>query len=190
MITDRFAKALHLAIKAHDGQLRKGTTTPYISHPMAVASISLEHGADEDQAIAALLHDAIEDGGAAYGPKIKELFGERVSTIVQGCTDGVPDENGKKENWKQRKEKYLAHLATTHADVLLVSGCDKLHNARAILSDLENIGTKVYDRFNASMEETLWYYSELSKIFSARNSPIARALADTVAKMHKLSLKD
>jgi len=109
---------------------------------------------------------------------------------VQGCTDGVPDENGKKENWKQRKEKYLAHLATTHSDVLLVSGCDKLHNALAILSDLETIGTKVYDRFNASMEETLWYYSELSKIFSAHNSPVARALADTVAKMHKLSLKD
>lgn len=190
MITERFARALNLAIKAHDGQLRKGTTTPYISHPMAVASISLEHGADEDQAIAALLHDAIEDGGAAYGPKIKELFGERVSAIVQGCTDGVPDENGKKENWKQRKEKYLAHLATTHSDVLLVSGCDKLHNALAILSDLETIGTKVYDRFNASMEETLWYYSELSKIFSAHNSPVARALADTVAKMHKLSLKD
>ena len=189
MITERFARALHLAIEAHDGQLRKGTSTPYISHPLAVASISLEHGADEDQAIAALLHDAIEDGGAAYGPKIKELFGERVSAIVQGCTDGVPDENGKKENWKQRKEKYLAHLATTHSDVLLVSGCDKLHNARAILSDLENIGTKVYDRFNASMEETLWYYSELSKIFSARNSPVALALSDTVEKIHKLSVK-
>ena len=189
MITERFAKALQLAIKAHDGQLRKGTTTPYISHPIAVASIVLEHGADEDQAIAALLHDAIEDGGAAYGPRIEELFGERVSSIVHGCTDGIPDENGKKENWKQRKEKYLAHLATTHSDVLLVSGCDKLHNARAILSDLENIGTKVYDRFNASMEETLWYYSELSKIFSAHNSPVARALADTVEKIHKLSIK-
>ena len=189
MITDRFAKALHLAIEAHDGQLRKGTTTPYISHPIAVASIALEHGADEDQAIAALLHDAIEDGGAAYGPRIEELFGERVSAIVQGCTDGVPDANGKKEKWKQRKEKYLTNLATTHSDVLLVSGCDKLHNARAILTDLETIDTKVYDRFNASMEETLWYYSELSKIFSARNSPIANALSDTVEKMHKLSLK-
>jgi (p)ppGpp synthase/HD superfamily hydrolase len=91
MLTDRIAHALALAVEAHDGQKRKGTSIPYISHPMGVASIALEHGADEDQAMAALLHDAVEDGGFEYAQRIREQFGDRVADIVQGCTDGVPD---------------------------------------------------------------------------------------------------
>jgi (p)ppGpp synthase/HD superfamily hydrolase len=97
MLTERIAHALALAIEAHDGQKRKGTEIPYIAHPMGVASIALDHGADEDQAMAALLHDAVEDGGQHYAKIIRDQFGDRVADIVDGCTDGVPDTNGIKE---------------------------------------------------------------------------------------------
>jgi (p)ppGpp synthase/HD superfamily hydrolase len=183
MLTQRFTQGLELAVRAHDGQVRKGTRTPYVAHPMAVAAIALEYGADEDQAIAALLHDAVEDGGADYEHEIRERFGARVADLVMGCTDGVPDAAGQKPPWKQRKEKYLAHLEMATSDVLLVSGSDKLHNARAILGDLHTVGTSVFDRFTASREETLWYYTSLSEIFSRRGVPVAAALADTVAQM-------
>jgi hypothetical protein len=103
MLTQRLAHALALATEAHDGQKRKGTAIPYIAHPMAVAAITLEHGADEDQAIAALLHDAVEDGGAHSAPRIRAAFSDRVADIVAGCTDGVPDARGRKEDWRIRK---------------------------------------------------------------------------------------
>ena len=187
MLSERLSQALALAIEAHNGQFRKETTIPYIAHPMAVASIALEYGADEDQAMAALLHDAVEDGGAKYAEVIRSKFGDRVADIVNGCTDGVPDNNGIKPPWKQRKESYIAHLKSAPDDVLLVSGSDKLHNARAIVSDLQNIGVKVFDRFSSSKEQTLWYYQSLADIFKARNTPTAKALNETVAQMHALS---
>ena len=188
MLTDRLAKALALAVEAHHGQPRKGTKIPYVSHPMAVASIALEYGADEDQAIAALLHDVIEDGGAKYIQIIEAQFGRRVLEIVQGCTDGVPDKNGiKTVPWKLRKEAYIAHLKEVSDDVLLVSGSDKLHNARAILHDLQTVGIIVFDRFTASKEETLWYYSSLSEIFVSRKAPMADSLRVAIRSIHELS---
>ena len=187
MLSERLSQALALAIEAHNGQFRKETTIPYIAHPMAVASIALEYGADEDQAMAALLHDAVEDGGAKYAEIIRSKFGDRVADIVNGCTDGVPDNNGIKPPWKQRKESYIAHLKSAPDDVLLVSGSDKLHNARAIVSDLQNIGVRVFDRFSSSKEQTLWYYQSLADIFKTRNTPTAKALSETVAQMHALS---
>jgi GTP pyrophosphokinase len=187
MLSERLSQALALAIEAHNGQFRKETTIPYIAHPMAVASIAQEYGADEDQAMAALLHDAIEDGGAKYAEIIRSKFGDRVADIVNGCTDGVPDNNGIKPPWKQRKESYIAHLKSASDDVLLVSGSDKLHNARAIVSDLQNIGLRVFDRFSSSKADTLWYYQSLADIFKTRNTPTAKALSETVAQMHALS---
>ena len=187
MLSERLSQALALAIEAHNGQFRKETTIPYIAHPMAVASIALEYGADEEQAMAALLHDAVEDGGAKYAEIIRSKFGDRVADIVNGCTDGVPDNNGIKPPWKLRKESYLAHLKFASDDVLLVSGSDKLHNARAIVSDLQNIGVRVFDRFSSSKEQTLWYYQSLADIFKTRNTPTAKALSETVAQMHALS---
>jgi GTP pyrophosphokinase len=187
MLTDKIAKALALAVEAHDGQKRKGTAIPYIAHPMAVASIALEHGADEAQAMAALLHDAVEDGGAAYAERIRSQFGDRVADIVAGCTDGVPDAHGRKPAWKPRKQAYLAHLQHASADVLLVSSADKLHNARAIVEDLLNTGLSVYDRFSASQEDTLWYYESLAEVFEARGAPTAKALRETVRTMRRLS---
>ncbi len=189
MLTQRFAQALALAIEAHDGQKRKGTEIPYLAHPMAVASIALEYGADEDQAIAALLHDAVEDGGAPYASRIRSQFGDRVADIVAGCTDGVPDAYGQKEAWKVRKERYLAHLPETSDDVLLVSGSDKLHNARAIVSDLQRIGRAVFDRFSSSMEQTLWYYDELAKVHAQRGTAVAQALRQTVDRMRQLAVQ-
>ncbi len=187
MLTERIGRALALAVEAHDGQKRKGTDIPYLAHPMGVASIALDHGADEDQAIAALLHDAVEDGGQHFAEIIREQFGDRVADIVEGCPDGVPDASGIKEAWLPRKQRYIAHLRQSPEDVLLVSGSDKLHNARAIVEDLLNIGRSVFDRFTATPEQTIWYYETLSEIFTERGTPIAKPLADTVNRMKQLS---
>lgn len=190
MLTDRFSKAVDVANYAHFDQTRKGTTIPYIAHPLAVASLAIEFGATEDQAIAALLHDAIEDGGAEYEQVILENFGESVLAIVKGCTDGVPDANGEKADWWDRKSAYLEHLENASDDVLLVSGADKLHNARAIVIDLQEIGPAVFNRFKAGMKGTLWYYRCLADIFSRRGAPMAKQLEASVSQMERLSVFD
>lgn len=187
MLTERISEALALAVEAHAKQVRKGTSIPYVAHPMGVASIALEFGADEDQAIAALLHDVLEDGGPQYGPVIKEQFGARVLAIVDGCTDGVPDASGQKGDWGERKRAYLAHLAQAPDDVLLVSGSDKLHNARAIVSDLLKIGPDVFKRFTAGRDGTLWYYRSLTEIFEQRRAPMAALLVAEVRQMEQLA---
>ncbi len=187
MLTERVAKALALAVQAHDGQKRKGTDIPYVAHPMGVASIALDYGATEDQAIAALLHDVLEDGGPQFVSIIRERFGEAVLAIVEGCTDGVPDAQGRKADWKERKRSYLDHLETAADEIILVSGADKLHNARAIVSDLQSVGPTVFDRFSAGRDGTLWYYRQLAKIFSGRRAPMAMQLDATVAEMERLA---
>ena len=190
MLTDKFLKAVSVANYAHYDQTRKGTTIPYIAHPLAVASLAIEFGANEDQAIAALLHDAIEDGGAEYEQVILENFGESVLAMVQGCTDGVPDANGEKADWWDRKSAYLDHLEKAADDVLLVSGADKLHNARAIVIDLREVGPAVFDRFKVGMKGTLWYYRNLADIFKRRGSPMAKQLEAAVSEMEKLAVFD
>ena len=187
MQLSKLASALDLAIQAHQGQVRKSTTIPYISHPMAVASIALEFGATEDQAIAALLHDAIEDGGIQYANIIKAQFGDHVHNLVQGCTDGTPDAIGKKAPWLERKTAYLHHLEAASDEVLLVSCSDKLHNARAIVSDLINEGPSMFNRFSSTTEQTLWYYRQLAMIFNNRKTPPAKALEAAVSQMEALS---
>jgi (p)ppGpp synthase/HD superfamily hydrolase len=131
--------------------------------------------------------NVIYDGGAQYAKLIRDKFGDRVADIVEGCTDGIPDDSGKKAPWKVRKEQYIEHLKSASDDVLLVSGSDKLHNARAIVEDLLRIGTAVYDRFTATQEQTLWYYESLASIFSERGTPISVSLKDTVQRMRQLS---
>jgi (p)ppGpp synthase/HD superfamily hydrolase len=187
MLTQRLGQALALAVQAHDGQMRKGTAIPYIAHPMGVASIALEFGASEDQAIAALLHDALEDGGPHYAPLIEAQFGAGVLALVQACTDGVPDASGVKADWGERKRAYLTHLAEAHDEVLLVSGADKLHNARAIVSDLITIGPDVFKRFKAGREGTLWYYRALADVFTRRRAPMAVMLDAEVRQMERLA---
>ena len=197
ILTDKFSEALALAIEAHDGQYRKGTRTPYISHPMAVAAIALEFGANEYQAIAALLHDVLEDGGIHYATVIREKFGDNVYSIVQGCTDGTPcqqpDVHTGKLDWYERKINYLEHLKTASKanDVLLVVAADKLHNVRCIIQDLQTIGECVFERFTTKKEGTLWYYRSVSDILHARSlCPITKTLYNAVSEMEKLTVKD
>lgn len=178
----RFNQALILATEAHAGQYRKSTDIPYITHPVAVAELIAKFGGDEDQQIAGLLHDVLEDGGPQWEAPIKEQFGARVLSMVQACTDGTPDATGQKAPWRERKEAYLAHLAETPADALLVSACDKLHNLQAILADHKQIGDKVFERFTASKAETQWYYGELVSVLAGRVSP---SLASAIKAANK-----
>ncbi len=181
----RLADAAALAFRIHAGQLRKGTTTPYVSHLLAVAAIVLEHGGDEDQACAALLHDAVEDGGVEWDAVIRDGFGLRVAGIVRACTDA---DTQPKPPWRARKEAYLAHLEGERLDALLVSAADKLHNARAIVSDLRTHGPGMFSRFNAGQAGTLWYYGALAEVFARRlPGPLARELSDAVAQMRFLA---
>ena len=188
-ITTRFAAALSLAVEAHGGQYRKGTNIPYIAHPLAVASLVLRYGGDEDLAVAALLHDAIEDGGARYAFLIRDNFGARVSHIVEGCTDGVPNMAGVKAPWRARKENYLARLRDVDEDILLVVGCDKLTNASDILDDFRTIGTVVFNRFSVPRHETLWYYRQVTEVLAERGSPIAVRLREVVSKIEGISAR-
>ena len=164
----RLHEALDYVADAHNGQLRKGTKIPYLAHLLGVCALALEYGGDEDQAIAGLLHDVIEDCGEQHRAQIRQQFGARVADIVEGCTDGVPDAEGAKAPWQGRKEAYLRHLRTAGRDTLLVSACDKLYNARSIAADVRQLGVDVFDRFKAGREGTLWYYRELLQVFSAR----------------------
>lgn len=196
IITRRFTDALDYARIAHAAQFRKGTEIPYLSHPIGVASLVIEFGGNEDQAIAALLHDVIEDCGEPHRALIRAQFGEGVVGIVGDCTDGSAEQKAgavdaaaKQANWTNRKLKYIAHLADVDDTTLLVSGCDKLHNARAILSDLENpeVGGKVFDRFTGKRKGTLGYYQSLAEIFTKRGVPMAAELERTVARIHELA---
>ena len=171
MLTDRFTLALTTAADLHTGQTRKGTAIPYIAHLLGVTSIALTHGADEDEAIAALLHDAIEDapprlGAAGVRRQLHEQFGPRVVEIVEGCTD---TDVTPKPAWLTRKQAYVAHVAGLPPSVVLVSAADKLHNAGAILADFRAIGHDVWRRFNrdAGMPGVLGYYRGLVSAYAA-----------------------
>ncbi len=169
-----FNAALALAAEAHHGQIRKGTHNalglplPYITHPVAVATLVQRYGGGEEQIIAALLHDVLEDGGPTWREPIRTAFGDGVLALVEFCTDGVPDAAGHKPPWRGRKEAYLAHLRSATGPGLLVSACDKLTNLQAILLDLNEIGGSVWERFTAGREGSLWYYAQLVEAFAGR----------------------
>jgi (p)ppGpp synthase/HD superfamily hydrolase len=177
-LTGRFEKALVVALKLHEAQLRKGTAIPYFAHLLGVASLVLEYGGDEEEAIAALLHDAVEDqGGIRTLDTIRRRFGDRVAEIVLGCTDAdtIP-----KPPWRERKVVYLKHLRTAPASVCLVSAADKLNNARAILADYRTCGEKLWKRFNGGREGTFWYYRALVNIFKKKGP---RRMADELERV-------
>jgi len=164
-LNSRFEEALQYAVVAHAGQMRKGSGVPYIAHLLGVASIALEYGANEDEAIGALLHDAAEDaGGRGRLEDIRQKFGDAVAAIVEGCTDTFETP---KPEWRKRKEDYIAHIATASPSVRLVSAADKLHNARAILRDYRRVGEALWPRFNGGRDGTLWYYRALVTAFRA-----------------------
>lgn len=164
-LSSQFDQALHYATLIHAHQKRKGTEIPYLAHLLGVASIALEHGANEEEAIGALLHDAGEDaGGEGRIADIRQRFGDAVAEIVAECTDAVVFP---KPPWQQRKEDYLAHLPAASASARLVSASDKLYNARAILRDLRRLGDRVWSRFTGGKEGSLWYYRSLVTAFRA-----------------------
>lgn len=179
-LTARFSQALDVARTLHASDVRKGTAIPYLSHVMAVASIVLEHGGDEDQAIAALLHDAGEDhGGELRLRAIEAEFGAPVASIVRSCSDDLPDQGASKRDWWTRKLEYLEHLSCADRRVALVSAADKLHNARSILTDHRTHGGALWVRFNkdAGREGSLWYYRSLASTFDMLLASAAPALA-------------
>lgn len=187
-LTGRFAAAFGLAWAVHGTQMRKKTGVPYMAHVMTVCALALENGADEDVAIAALLHDAVEDSedGEATHKVIEEQFGERVARIVMACSDAVAVPGKPKPPWRERKETYLRRLAAeADTDVLLVSACDKVHNARSILTDLRTDGDAVWQRFTVTDPNAqLWYYTSVLEILERRlPGPLTDELADLVREI-------
>ncbi len=181
----RLAAATAFALDLHAAQERKGSGVPYVAHLMGVGALVLEHGGDEEQAIAGLLHDAIEDVGVEQEAIIRDRFGPRVARIVRACTDA---DTTPKPPWRALKEAYLAHLRDAAADALLVSACDKLYNARAIVTDLRTHGAAVFDRFAGGRDGVLWYYAALADAFAARiPGPLAADLRAAVQDMQRLA---
>ncbi len=205
MLTNRYKSAMQFAATVHDGHLRKGTQVAYLSHLMSVSALVMENGGSEDEAIAALLHDAIEDRGNAYAspflvePRtgrealkrdIELQFGTEVLSIVRQCTDdeylpaGRPSDKGSPAEWRTRKTAYLESLRKkTDVAPLRVSCADKLHNARAILADYETEGERLWQRFNVkSKTEQLWYYEGLAEAFAARSEALGDAGLQRLAR--------
>ena len=186
ILTPRFDDALVYARRLHDGQVRKGSGTPYIGHLLAVTAIVLEHGGNEDEAIAALLHDAVEDqGGAPTREEIRRRFGDSVVAIVDGCTD---TDQTPKPSWHQRKEAHLAHLREASSSVRLVAAADKLHNARSVLADYREHGEAIWEQFRGGRAGTLWYYRAMTDALAdAGPTPLSAELDRTVGELERLA---
>jgi len=184
-LTERFEEALVYSTQLHASQKRKAANIPYIAHLLGVTSLVLEDGGNEDEAIAALLHDAVEDqGGEKTLDEIRRRFGERVAMIVQGCTDSytLP-----KPPWQERKDNYIDHLRHAIPEVRRVSLADKLYNARAILKTYRQIGEITWERFNGGRVGTLWYYRTLVSIFKQTGDDFMTAeLERVVSELERL----
>lgn len=173
-VSARLADALQYALTVHGADYRKGTTIPYVSHLLGVASLVLEHGGREDEVIAALLHDTAEDGGGeARLAHLEVSFGRRVRDIVGACSDSLVANPAEKEDWWERKVRYLCHLPDAPPDALLVSAADKLHNLRSILTDFAAHGDALWERFKAKDEGTIWYYRSLGLVYRRCDVPDA-----------------
>lgn len=188
-LSPKFDQALQYAVIIHAGQIRKGANIPYISHLLGVTSLAMEYGANEDETIGALLHDAGEDaGGEGRIEDIRRRFGGAVADIVQGCTDAITTP---KPPWRQRKKDYIAHIPEAAASVRLVSAADKLHNARAILRDLRIHGEAVWSRFKGGKDGTLWYYRSLVTAFrKAGSNELIEELDRVVTEIEQLATKE
>jgi GTP pyrophosphokinase len=187
-LTKRFEDALIFALDKHAGHLRKDTEIPYVSHLLAVASIVMDYGGNEDAAIAALLHDCVEDCGVDPN-RIRARFGDEVANIVVACSDSLEKDPKHKPDWRPRKEAYLKHLKSAPPPVLLVSAADKLHNVRSIVKDFLEVGHEVWARFKGGKDGSLWYYESLVEIFKQRGEhrSLVDELARTVAELQILA---
>jgi (p)ppGpp synthase/HD superfamily hydrolase len=189
VLSPRYADAVAYAAAVHAEQARKGTGVPYVAHLLAVSALVLEAGGDEDLAIAALLHDAAEDhGGEARLADIAGRFGDRVAGIVRSCSDSLEPEGMAKASWEARKREHLGRMREADLDTLTVWTADKVHNGRAIVTDLEQDGLTAMDRFSAAPDRVLWYYREnLARAEKAEVAPaLVVPLRDVVARMAQL----
>ena len=177
------------AHQVHQNQRRKGTGIPYIAHILGVAALAMEYGANEDEAIGALLHDAAEDGGGeATLAEIRARFGDAVADIVLGCSDSLVEDPEEKLPWRERKENYLAHLQNAGESVLLVSAADKLHNVRSIARDYREHGEEIWNRFQGRRDGTLWYYETVADALLRRHrSQLTRDLQDAVDELLRIA---
>jgi (p)ppGpp synthase/HD superfamily hydrolase len=181
VLTDRFDRAVAYARQRHHTQTRKGTDIPYVAHLLATAALALEAGGDENAAIAALLHDTLEDRqhtGVTF-EELDQEFGPTVARIVRECSD---TEDDPKRPWRQRKVRYIDSLRGHDADTLLVASADKLHNARSILADYREIGEALWERFNPDSDQ-LWYYRSLADVFTELGTPLAGELDRAVGEL-------
>lgn len=185
-LNGRFASALLYAHQLHANQIRKGGNIPYIAHLLSVTALVIEDGGTEDEAIAALLHDAVEDqGGTPTLLAIQQQFGSTVATIVEGCTDTA---TSPKPPWRDRKENHLKVLQQASPSVRRVTLADTLHNARSIYTDLRQIGDQLWTRFNGGREGTLWYYRSLLSVLKTNiKSPLEIELEKTVTEIESLA---
>jgi len=175
MLSDRLSEAFCYAARLHRFQTRKGNDIPYVAHLMAVCATVLEWGGDEDVAIAALLHDAVEDqGGLETLNEIRSRFGDRVADIVAACSDSVTTDKATKAPWQERKEATVKKLRTANRDVALVTAADKLHNLSALVRDVRRGGIATMSRFNASPERVIWYHTAVGEALRSHrdNAPI------------------
>ncbi len=184
-----FEEALVYASRVHAGQTRKKTGRPYIGHLLGVTALVLQFGADEEEAIAALLHDVVEDcGGRPRLEEIRAKFGERVARIVEGCTDSFEQDPQRKLPWRARKGQYIAHVRTAEPSVRLVSVADKVHNAREILADVRANGDAIWSRFAGGKDGSLWYYRALvDALRDGWSHPLVDELDRTVSELEKLA---
>ena len=185
-LTERFEDALTYSNGLHAGQLRKGSQVPYIAHLLGVAGLVLEDGGDEDEAIAALLHDAVEDqGGLGTLNEIRMRYGSRVAEIVQSVSDASEDP---KPPWRERKEDYIASIRTADLSAIRVSLADKVYNARATLMDIEQEGESGWLRFNGGKDGTLWYYHQLIGSYRERgSSKLLQELIRVIGELDEIS---
>jgi (p)ppGpp synthase/HD superfamily hydrolase len=187
LFSHRLTEAFREAALLHANQYRKGTEIPYLSHLLGTCAIALDYGATEAEAIAALLHDAIEDcSSAEHARAVVGQFGQEILRIVEACTDA---DTHPKPPFQERKERYIAHLANVDHAVLLISASDKLHNARAIITDFRSVGASVWARFSAPREKELWYYRALVTAFRenpAHEPALVAELDWAVTEMERL----
>lgn len=183
-LSHRFESAMTFAARLHATQTRKGTEISYIAHLLAVASLVITHGGDEDEAIAGLLHDVAEDqGGGPTLETIRARFGERVAAIINGCTD---TDVQPKPPWKERKERYLHHLSKASPSVKLVAAADKLHNVRAIIADYRNLGDSIWARFNAAKADQQWFYRGCVNALEGEPQALIRELEAVVQQLERM----
>lgn len=180
ILSDKYREALIFAFELHGAQERKGSGVPYMGHVLGVCSLVLENGGNEDEAIAALLHDAVEDqGGNATLREIEHRFGAEVAAIVRGCTESAEDP---KPPWKERKQRYLDHLKESPPSVQLVAACDKLYNVQSILADYAVLGEALWPRFSGGRDGVLWYYRSAADAFTV-STRVVNALRHAVTAL-------